>query len=369
MLAGCYAINSGLAPRTGDLPKLLALIGTLNLYEAAVIALGLYLVRRGILRDGRTLLLLEAPFLVDLAFLYADAGSVSVAGGFVLNLFLLALGLLKVGIILRVLCGRTWFRSFAFIALELAILFLMPSVLAHFEHHDNLTPAHFYAAWWVTGALLALYGIPGWFPSATSVDVPHPLQIAMHRIYTLLPLASLVVHLWMQHWVYRVEFTGGDLSPLLIGATLALNALVRRTDIKRLQIVLPLVAMSLAVHFSPETHWRIGRAPITPAFITGAAAYVAYVFCLFPRLALPLLSGGAAATAFALFGPTLQQLCFAIASAWHCATSTASRLLPQTAIQWGITAVGSGFAFLILGAGISLKKTPPAKEDDSTSSA
>ena len=86
MLLGCYALNAGLATRTGEIGKLLALIGMLNFYELILIALGLYLIRRrGLIRDGRTLLLLEIPFLIDLAFLNAEASSVSLSRGLLLN--------------------------------------------------------------------------------------------------------------------------------------------------------------------------------------------------------------------------------------------------------------------------------------------
>lgn len=368
MLLGCYAINSGLAPRTGDLPKLLALIGTLNLYEATLIALGLYLVRRGIIRDGRTLLLLEAPFLVDLAFLNADAGSVSVAGGLLLNLCVLALATAKVAIIFRTLWGRIDRPLFALIFLELAVLFLMPSALARLEHDNGLTAGHFYVAWWIVGVLLALYGLRGRIPTAGVLATPDPLRMIMRRLYALLPLASAIMHLWMQHWVYRVDFTPGNLSPLLVGLAFALNALGKRSDLRRLQIVLPLVALSLAMHFPPEMNWRILQVRMTPAFITGAAAYVAYVFCFFPRLSIPLLGGGAAVTAIALFGPTFQQMCFAVASAWGRSAWAIKRLLPQTAMQWGLAAVASGFGFLLVGAGISLKKAPTTQADGSASS-
>jgi hypothetical protein len=362
MLAGCYATNSGLAPRTGDLRKLLALIGTLNAYEAMVIALALFLIRRGIIRDGRTLLLLEAPFLVDLAFLNTEAGSVSVMGGLVLNLCILGAALIKVAVITRALYGRLCAQLFTFVAVVLSALFLMPSAFAHFEHEGGVTPAHLYAAWWLIGGLLALYGFQFRIPETSLVGTPDPLRILMRRVYTLLPLASLVVHVSIQHWVYRVDFTGGDLSPLLVGGTAALCALPRRGDVRRLQIVLPLIALSLSVHAPPDVHPRLMGISLTPALITGTAAYAAYVFCFFPRLALPLLGGGAAVTALALFGPTFQQICFTVASAWHRMTSTAHRLLPQTAVEWGMTALGGAFAFLLLGAGISLKKPAPAPE-------
>lgn len=69
MLGGCYGLNSGLGVRTGELWKLLGLIAALNAYEAILIGLGLYLIkRRRIVRDGRTLLLLESAFLADVAF-------------------------------------------------------------------------------------------------------------------------------------------------------------------------------------------------------------------------------------------------------------------------------------------------------------
>ena len=55
MLAGCYALNSALSLRTGEIWKLLGLIAALNVYEGILIALGLYLIqRRRIIRDGRS---------------------------------------------------------------------------------------------------------------------------------------------------------------------------------------------------------------------------------------------------------------------------------------------------------------------------
>src|SRR6476620_3676533 len=70
MIAGCFALNSALQTRSGELSKLLLLMGTLQLYELLLVGLGLYLiVKHRLDRDGRTLLLLDAVFLVDLTFL------------------------------------------------------------------------------------------------------------------------------------------------------------------------------------------------------------------------------------------------------------------------------------------------------------
>src|SRR5688572_8311858 len=69
MLFGVFALNDSLDWSPLPLRKLLTLIVTLNLYELAVIALGCFLMRRGIRRDAMLLLIVEAFFLADVGFL------------------------------------------------------------------------------------------------------------------------------------------------------------------------------------------------------------------------------------------------------------------------------------------------------------
>src|ERR671913_2259379 len=78
MIAGCYALNAVLDVRSGQVKSILVLVGTLNLYEFMLLGLGVYLIRRrNVVRDGRTLLLLQAVFLVDLTFLNAETAASS----------------------------------------------------------------------------------------------------------------------------------------------------------------------------------------------------------------------------------------------------------------------------------------------------
>jgi hypothetical protein len=73
MLFGCYAISRALAVTPGQQMKLLALMGVLNVYEFLLIAGAVILISRaGQLADGRTLLLMEIPFLFDVAFLHSE---------------------------------------------------------------------------------------------------------------------------------------------------------------------------------------------------------------------------------------------------------------------------------------------------------
>src|SRR6185436_8240301 len=65
MLLGLFVLNDSLDWSPLPLHNLVAMILTLNLYEALVIVLGIFLMRRGQVRDAMMLLVLEAFFLVD----------------------------------------------------------------------------------------------------------------------------------------------------------------------------------------------------------------------------------------------------------------------------------------------------------------
>src|SRR4051812_10878787 len=78
MFAGCRMIIAALGVSPGEVHKLVALIGVLNLYELLLIALALFLIRRrGQNRDGWILLAIEALFLVDLTHLNGEVFAAS----------------------------------------------------------------------------------------------------------------------------------------------------------------------------------------------------------------------------------------------------------------------------------------------------
>src|SRR5580658_7893723 len=73
MLAGCLALTNSLSWLSIPLWRLLILLATLNVYEAALIGLAAYLVLvRGYRRDGMILVILEAFFLIDITFLNTE---------------------------------------------------------------------------------------------------------------------------------------------------------------------------------------------------------------------------------------------------------------------------------------------------------
>ncbi len=364
MLAGCYALNTGLAPRTAEIGKLLALIGVLNFYEMILIALGLYLIRRrGLVRDGRTLLLLEIPFLVDLAFINAEASSISLDRGLLLNSVVLLLALAKVGIVLRVLFGRVPRNAYALIAMQLSMLLMMPSAFKWLEGRGPITEAHFYGVWWALGLMLVAFEVIERFQKADDADHARRVAHTMRRLYLALPLASAVVHLSMLHWVYRVSFAAGDVSPLLIGLAVAAPRLPRvlRELAPFIRVFAPAFAVVIALNDPPVVHgYLFGQLPLAPWLLTLAAAYLTWIYCFVPARALRWVARGAAVALLAAYAP---QVYAASMASWRWTCDLIIRLIPRTALEWGLLAVGGAFAFLMLGAALSLAKEADVASD------
>src|SRR3954467_1584939 len=164
MIAGCFALNSALQTRSGELSKLLLLMGTLQLYELLLVGLGLYLiVKHRLDRDGRTLLLLDAVFLVDLTFLNNETAATNLWAGILVNGITLLLAVGKVALVMAALSVRFPRRTFCFVVLQLAVLLGMPCVLKFVERpgavHAGITPLQLYAAWWAAGLVLVLFEV------------------------------------------------------------------------------------------------------------------------------------------------------------------------------------------------------------------
>ena len=115
----------------------------------------------------------------------------------------------KVLTVIRVLWGRFPGKLTATVLLGLTTLQVMPTVFAWFDHHGGVTWQQCYWFWWVAGALVAGLGVTRVPFDGEGVAV----RRAMRAVYLWLPLASLVAHLAMLHWVYRIGFDGAELAP------------------------------------------------------------------------------------------------------------------------------------------------------------
>jgi hypothetical protein len=366
MVAACLALNQGLSPHAGEMTKLLMLLGTLNVYEAILIALGLYLIRRrGILRDGRTLLLIEAPFLFDLMFLNAEAGSANLLKGAIVAAIALTIALVKSGIVLRLLYGRLPWRAFGFIAACMAALFLLPTGFKWIEHSGPIRGIHFYLAWCIVGLLLAAWEMAGRIGHASPIANDQGVARTIRRLYTVVPLASLAAHLGMLHWVYLVEFNSINLAPVLLGAAVAAGGLFPIPLAQTVRVVLPAFAVLLSLGQPALFHWPVaGRVQLTPALVAGASAYLVYVYSFFLSRAAYLIGGAMAAAVTFAVGPTVEQMREGLQFAWQWISELIEDHMPRTALGWGLAALAGAFGFLGLGAAVSLRKPPPIVADN-----
>jgi multidrug transporter EmrE-like cation transporter len=376
MLAGCLCLTNSLSWTSIGLGRLLALVFALNFYEALLLGLGLFLLaRRGVIRDGLVLLFLEALFLVDAAFLNVEVFAVDLHVGLLTNLAVYALALAKLFVLFRAL-GLRLDRTFAFVVAQVTALFCLPGAFAVLSRggDGSLPPQVAYAAWWALGAVAAASVLmvrpraeeDRYVMSASH----HRVGSILRRTFVLLPFLSLLVHLVTLHWVYNAHVYAAFVSPLLLGLAVGLapatpSAFAKRADVALLRALLPLTA----VIFSADAPSVLVLTPfepfgrdVTPLFMATWGAYGVYVYLYLARFAPLLLPAGAAVAALYLFGPAPAQVAAGTKKGANWGYGRILRLVPSTTAGWGVVGVCAAFAFLAIGAMISLRKPPSDDE-------
>lgn len=362
MLAGCLALTNSLSWLSIPTHKLLILIATLNAYEAALIGLAAYLILcRGLRRDGMVLIVLEAFFLIDITFLDAEiVTQKSWVGPAIAAVSFLA-AVLKLAVIFRILGVRRSPAEFAFILMQIAAILALPIA---FSRHDNgtVSPLVFYVAWWIVGLMPAAYEF---LAKALRPDGQSPLSHAMLS-YLILPWLSLVAHLGILHYVYDVPFFGAMAAPLLLALAMLLNraarmSLAHRRDMLILQVLLPLAAILLSTGSPGELTIFLdhpGHLTVTAFCLTTAATYLEFVYFFLQPYWIYCLIAGVGCLVFEEYGPTSDQMGRWALSACNRISTAIWDLLPTTAIGWGTSCVVAAFVFLVVGAAVSLRRSP-----------
>ena len=361
MLGGCLLITSARTysniPAAGDL----WLAAILNVYEAALIALAWFLVRRcGLMHDGAVLLALEAFFLVDVTFLNAEAITGNFIPGVALNILLFMAAMLKLFCMMKIAGVSPRDGRFAAIAVQLAAIFIVPFVFRHFDHGD-LSTRFFYAAWWAVGLF-----IPACF-TLSQLRSPALAQSQFNgivRLLCVLPWLSFVMHVGILHYVYRVDFFAAEVAPVLLGLACLMHHVrpsrfVSRGELFFLKITLPMAAVVVSLFDADALSIAIGKSGrfvLTPAELGAAGAYLAYIYCFARPYAVQCIAAGAAAGLAYCLGPSSQQLGESIGKCWNWVSSAVWSVIPKTAISGGIAAIAAAFAFLGLGAAVSLRR-------------
>ena len=356
MFIGFRVVIAALDSPAGDWRTLLNLIVTMQAYEAAMIALALYLiVRRGLLRDGWILLGIESLFLVDLTNLNAELYTALPRLGSVVSAACFGLALAKIGVVTRVLRLRLTPATTLYVAAQLAFLFVLPGLFRLMRSSSAaVSPLHIYAAWWLVAALVA-GGLV--IVRRDPRNDGNRMASLPTRLYLLVPLLSLLVHLASENRVYWVHFQPANLAPLLLVAVLAIHR--GHYQPWQLPLSMCLIAGAVLLSFVPdeyrsETTTHLLGLAVTPFRITVLAAGSALAGLAIWHLSVVAAATLVACVTIAMLGSSWAEIARQLARAALWLLHTLERLVPETALEWGYAAIAGAFLLLGVGAVTSL---------------
>jgi hypothetical protein len=227
MLAGCFlvsqhihAVDPAEVGETNIAFMLVGLLVVLNVYEFAVIGLGLALAKtRTLVRDARHLLGLALLLLIDAAFVYTESGIASPGVGVAIAAVATALAVVKVGLVLRSLRVYASWPAKTVSTLALGAMYGMPVIVRSIAADGFLTQPYAMAVWCGLGLVVALYALPlGWVRFGVAYSTDHrQLQRLVAGGLIVLPVVSLIGHAAAALWVYENAFEPAMLSPVLLG--------------------------------------------------------------------------------------------------------------------------------------------------------
>ena len=366
MLFGVFAMNDSLDWSPISMAKLLTMIVTLNLYEAMLIALAVFLLRRGIRRDAMILLIIEAFFLADVGFLNMEVFARSPWIGLLVNTFVLAAAVVKVAMVFRAAGVPLGDGKFAFVVIQLGVLFAVPGMFAMVAQprDDRLPMAAIYAGWWLAGALPVAYAM-----LVRSAEVfrrpwdgqPPGIDTVVSRVLLVVPMLSLIAHLCLANWIYKVPFHPLNVAPMLIGLAVAIGHADAQAATRlwrmRMQLALPFCAIALsAIKFPSDLVFAHPVVTITPLRMVLVASALAYLDGLWLHRHAYFACGAAMCLAFAGLGHSVASIndnALELGKSW---LNAWIRRIPTTLFGWGFVSVIAAFVLLGVGAAISMTR-------------
>lgn len=363
MMIGLFTLNNGLDWSPLPTRSLLTLMLTLAIYEIALVGLGVLLVRRGVVRDGLFVLILEVFFLADAGFLNMEIFTANPELGLAVNGLLLGLAIFKLWAIVFVgLRLRAGAVLLAGVAMQLFLLYGTPGLFAHMAFdggasRGELSPWAIYAGW-VAFAAMPLVGV------AIRASLRHrwlsldPAQRIVIKTLVMMPAISMLAHLCLANWVYEVPFYLANIAPLLLGVAVLAghwdDSPQTRLRRARLQWALPGAAIVLSLVLPDVLVIDMGSGwMMSPLRITLLAAAIVYLdgwwnlrYGVF--LAASLITSGAGTV-----GASVAQMASNLSTAVDAVTELVRRLVPKSNSQWGVTSIVAAFVLLAIGAVVS----------------
>jgi hypothetical protein len=369
MFAGCYQLSRALALAPGETTKLVALIAVLNVYEGLLIGLSIFLVvRRGLVRDGRMLLLLESAFLVDVALLASEVHASSRTGGSLVSGTLFLLAVLKIGAVARGL-GVPSGPLFGLALPPLALLLAVPGLFAALVEARVLSLPVVYVFWWGLALLVVLQALQErrW-PRAEPTTAISTAAATFRRALAVAPLLSLADHLIAAAWVQGLSTPACFFGPPLVA--LGIRSALLREPARPWWGSVSLPVAGLLLSLSPPAELVITdltAVALSPLRATLVAAGLAYLVAFRLHRRRVFAWGGSLCLAGALLGHSVSAIAWTLGHLTRFVVLATRRVLPRTTAQWGLLAVVSSFVLLACGALASLLRTrtpePPPPAD------
>jgi hypothetical protein len=366
MLFGVFALNNSFTWSPIPAHNLLTVLVMINVYEAMLIVLAVVLLKRNIRRDASLLMLIEAFFLADVGFLNIEVFGLSLWLGLFVNAIVLTAAVAKVAILFRAARVDLFDGRFAFVLAQLAILFAVPGFIAIIgKRHDTFVhPLAIYAGWWLAGPLPVVFAV-----LVGSLDIfrPRPdgraagIDRIISRVLLVLPMLSIIAHLSLAHWVYKVIFHPLDLAPLLLGMAVAIGHCDRHVASlawrMRMQLALPFVAVAMsAIKFPPSMVFALGPVQISPLRIALAGATVVYLDGLWLHRHVLFAWAAGMSTAGLFMGHSVRAINDNSMQMAQKSADAVDRLIPKTLFDWGVVSIAAAFVLLGLGALISFTR-------------
>lgn len=379
MLGGCYLVSGAIhvydPAEVGEgtlFIMLIALLAVLNVYEFAVIWLGLALSRsKTLVRDTRHLLGLALLLLVDAAFVYNETSIFKPEIGGLIAAAAAVLALIKAGWITRSLGIRPTRGAIVAVSISLTAMYAVPVIVRLLASDGFLSQPQAMLVWCGLGAVIAAYAIPlRWVTLKASVEPDHiQLQRLVVGGLIVLPLVSVVGHACALLWVYENAFELSMLSPLLLG----LAAIILRHQEKLGGPAASAKAASIVVACAIVPCLL----PVEELTINTAYTWLAFSPLRGVLLISPLvlawawwISGrgifGAITTVLPLFASALGHTPTAMIAHLRWLIEAVARWLPRSQLQWGALAIITAFACLIVGALISWRRITQGRAHDKT---
>ncbi|WP_428940243.1 hypothetical protein [Fontivita pretiosa] len=363
MLAGLFTLNNSLDWSPLPVANLLILIFTLNLYEFVLIAVGVFLACRGLMRDATTLFVLEAFFLVDAGFLNSEVFSFDLPMGTAVNAALLALAAVKLAMVFRGLGLSIADRRYPLILIQMVLLLAIPGVFKQISIGRNgAVPAlAIYGMWWIVGLIPLLH-----------VLLTRGADQTRHRrlvgTFVVLVSISILAHLCTSNWVYNVRWAQANLAPVLLGLSAAIGMADRHVGSlstrMRSQLLLPALAIILATEHTSSLLFAIQDVPISPLRLTLLAAALVYLHGLLIHRHVYFGIAASMCLAAAGLGHSPARIIETIVATADRTGRGVGELLPRSLKNWGILSVVASFALLAIGTAVSLLRPRPAGAQD-----